>query len=234
MEIAGNDTVPMHQHVRGQLVITLRGTVRGETSEGLWPLPPNTALWIPGGQPHHSVITSGGELAMVYFPDRSVRLPAATCFVALTPLVREMVLHLARLEGDYPADSRHARIAALLIEELGYAAVDRLFIAIPTDPRLRRIADMLFGHPEDRRTLVEWAEFVGMSERSLRRQIQRETGVAFGRWRQQFQLAIALKDLRSGVPIKVIAEKLGYESVNAFATMFKKSMGRSPGKFGDT
>ena len=72
-------------------------------------------------------------------------------------------------------------------------------------------------------TLSEWAEVASMSERSLRRQIERETGMTFGRWRQQFQLAIALSELRSGVPIKIVADKLGYESIAAFSTMFTSS-----------
>jgi AraC-like DNA-binding protein len=87
---------------------------------------------------------------------------------------------------------------------------------------------MMLEDSGDRRTLAEWAMMVAMSERSLRRQIERETGFTFGRWRPQFQLAIALRDLRSGVPVKVVAEKLGDESMSVFATMFKKYMGRPP------
>ncbi len=234
MEVIGSDDVPMHQHVRGQLLTTLRGTVSCETADGLWPIPPSTALWIPGGQSHRSIVSSGAEIAIVYFAERSVQLPAAACFLVLTPLVRELMLHLARLGKDYATETRHSRIANVLIEELGEAVVDRLFIATPTDPRLRRIADMMLEEPGDRRTLAEWAEIAGMSGRSLRRRVERETGVTFGRWRQQFQLAIALRDLRSGIPIKTISEKLGYESISAFATMFKKYMGRPPGKYVST
>jgi AraC-like DNA-binding protein len=47
-------------------------------------------------------------------------------------------------------------------------------------------------------------------------------------------LPIAIRDLRSGIPIKAVAEKLGYETIGAFSTMFKKNMGRSPGKYMST
>ncbi len=51
--------------------------------------------------------------------------------------------------------------------------------------------------------------------------MQRETGLTFGRWRQQLHLIIALQELASGVSVQNVAAKLGYESVNAFITLFK-------------
>ena len=231
MDVVGSDGVPMHQHIRGQLLTTLWGPVTCETADGLWPISSNSALWIPGGQMHRSTVSSGAQIAVVYFGARTVRLPSLSCFLTLTPLVRELVLHLARLGGDYAAGTRHSRIADLLIEELSEPVIDRLYVAMPTDPRLKRVAYGMVEHPGDRRTLAQWAEVASMSERSLRRQIERETGMAFGRWRQKFQLAVALRELQSGVPIKAVAGRLGYESIAAFSTMFKKYMGQPPGRY---
>ena len=59
----------------------------------------------------------------------------------------------------------------------------------------------------------------------------RETGLSFGRWRQQLQLIIALQELASGVPVQNVATTLGYESVNAFITMFRKAMGTTPAHY---
>ncbi|MCS6067408.1 helix-turn-helix domain-containing protein [Klebsiella variicola subsp. variicola] len=39
-------------------------------------------------------------------------------------------------------------------------------------------------------------------------------------------MIIALQELASGVSVQNVAAKLGYESVNAFITMFKKRWGR--------
>lgn len=231
MEVPGSDQVPMHQHIRGQLLTTLWGPVSCETADGLWPISPNNALWIPGGQMHRSTVSSGAQIATIYFADKAVQLPSAACFLTLTPLVRELVLHLARLGGDYAAETRHTLVADLLIAELGDTEIDHLYIAMPSDPRLKRIAYTMIEAPEKRKTISEWGEIALMSERSLRRQIERETGMTFGKWCQQFQLAIALRELQSGVPIKTIADKLGYESIAAFSTMFKKYMGQPPGKY---
>ncbi|MFE3836109.1 AraC family transcriptional regulator [Pseudogemmobacter sonorensis] len=231
MEVDGHDDVPMHEHVRGQLITTIRGTVRVETIDGMWPILPHTGLWIPPGQPHRSVVSSHAQIATIYVLPGAVRLPATACFLTLNPLLREMVVHVARLTGDYPADSRNARIAGVLGEELSDAPVDSLFIAMPHDPRLRGIATAIMTDPAERRTLPEWARTIGMSERGLRRHVERELGMSFGRWRQQFQLSIALRDLDAGMAIKSVSERLGYDSVSAFAAMFKKAMGRPPGHY---
>ncbi|MBL3335771.1 AraC family transcriptional regulator, partial [Klebsiella pneumoniae] len=80
-------------------------------------------------------------------------------------------------------------------------------------------------------TLPVWAKRLALSERSLARLMQLETGLTFGRWRQQLHLIIALQELASGVSVQNVAAKLGYESVNAFITLFKKTMGTTPAHY---
>ncbi len=70
-----------------------------------------------------------------------------------------------------------------------------------------------------------------MSENSLARLVQQETGLTFGRWRQQLQLIIALRSLAAGATVQQVSGDLGYESVSAFITMFKKALGTSPAKY---
>jgi len=72
---------------------------------------------------------------------------------------------------------------------------------------------------------------VAMSERSLARLLSRETGLTFGRWRQQLHLIVALRELASGQTVQNVAFELGYESVNAFITMFKKALGSTPAQY---
>jgi AraC-like DNA-binding protein len=90
---------------------------------------------------------------------------------------------------------------------------------------------MLSDDPADRRTLAEWARVVATSERTLARLIRQETGLTFGRWRQQLHLIVALHHLSAGQSVQRVAEALGYDSVTAFISMFKKSLGKPPGKY---
>jgi AraC-like DNA-binding protein len=96
---------------------------------------------------------------------------------------------------------------------------------------LRRIADALTQNPADRSTAAEWGARVAMSERTLTRLVVSETGMSFGRWRQQLHIIIALQRLSAGALVQRVAEDLGYESVSAFITMFKKALGKPPARY---
>jgi AraC-like DNA-binding protein len=55
--------------------------------------------------------------------------------------------------------------------------------------------------------------------------------MSFGRWRQQLGVILAVQWLASGASIQQVAADLGYESVPSFVTMFRKTLGISPGKY---
>ncbi len=59
----------------------------------------------------------------------------------------------------------------------------------------------------------------------------RETGMSFGRWRQQLHLLIALQRLDQGASVQTVALDLGYEGASAFVTMFRKAMGKPPARY---
>src|SRR5207244_5587530 len=85
--------------------------------------------------------------------------------------------------------------------------------------------------PSDRSTLAQWASRVALSESSLARLVARETGLTFGRWRQQLHLIVAIRELASGASVQQVSADLGYESVTAFITMFKKALGKPPAAY---
>ena len=70
-----------------------------------------------------------------------------------------------------------------------------------------------------------------MSERTLARLVKQETGLTFGRWRGQLHLVLALQKLTTGDSVQRIADELGYESVSAFITFFKKTLGQPPKQY---
>lgn len=102
---------------------------------------------------------------------------------------------------------------------------------MPSDGRLRKIVDALHHTPSDRATTGEWARRIGMSERALFRLVLKQTGMSFGRWRQQIQVMLAIEQLSKAKAVQAIAFDLGYESASAFITMFKKAMGQPPATY---
>ena len=85
--------------------------------------------------------------------------------------------------------------------------------------------------PSERGSLEGWAKRAGLSERTLVRLISRETGMSFGRWRQQLGVMLAVQWLAGGASTQQVAANLGYESVPSFVTMFRKTLGTSPGRY---
>ncbi|WP_236765551.1 helix-turn-helix domain-containing protein [Agrobacterium tumefaciens] len=58
-----------------------------------------------------------------------------------------------------------------------------------------------------------------MSENSHARLVQNETGLTFGRWRQQLQVIVAIRSLAAGATVQQVSGDLGYQSVSAFITI---------------
>lgn len=201
-----------HGH-HGSPVIALRENVKDKQSE------------VPIHQ--HTM----GQLVFALKGGVTCQLPQSGCTLSISPLVRELILDMSEQPHNYSDDLSVVRKALVLLEELGKMPIEHLSLPNPDDPRLKRIAKELFDNPADRRTLAEWGMAVAMSERSLARLFKQETGITFGRWRQQLHLIIAMHQLSEDYPVQRVADYLGYQSVTAFITMFKKSVGKPPAQY---
>ena len=71
------DQIPLHLHKRGQLIHAVSGTMKVETADAAWIVPPALALWMPPAYPHGMAMR--GELAMrtIYIDPDSCRDAAA-------------------------------------------------------------------------------------------------------------------------------------------------------------
>jgi AraC-like DNA-binding protein len=223
--------LPVHRHRKGQLVVALHGGVTCEVPDGLWMVPPQSGVWIPGGMPHSNRVTANGRICFLFVEPSVATLPGECCTLSITPLVRELIQHLASLPQAYDIAGSTGRLVAVLLDELAQMPTERLHLPISGDLRLRQIAGALIGNPADRSTVAEWGDRVAMSERTLARLVLNETGMTFGRWRQQLHTIIALQQLSAGVSVQRVSEDLGYESVSSFITMFKKALGKPPARY---
>lgn len=221
--------VAEHRHRKGQLVFALKGGVTCRVPGGLWMVPPHCAVWVPGGLSHSNRATANARLYFVYIASGAVKLPDRCCTLSISPLLRELIIELA--DQTLPEDGRLALLAQALLRDLPRMPHQQLHLPLASEPRLTKIAAALAEDPSDRRTLGQWADHVALSESSLARLIVKETGLTFGRWRQQLHLIVALRELSAGASVQQVAGDLGYESVTAFITMFKKALGKPPVKY---
>lgn len=223
--------VPVHTHRKGQLIIALYGAVICRAENDIWIVPPDCAVWIPGGVPHSAKATWNAHLNYLFIEPGAAALPEKCCTLAISPLVKELVDRLTNEGIDYAPQSHVGRLTRVTLDELVTMPQQKLSLPVSANPKIRAMADALVSNPDDRSTFKVWAKRLALSERSLARLMLRETGLTFGRWRQQLHLIIALRELASGVPVQNVAANLGYESVNAFITMFRKNMGSTPAHY---
>lgn len=222
---------PPHRHRMSQLVLALHGGVTCSVPQGLWMVPPHCGVWIPGGVPHSNRVTVNGRVCFLFVPPGTPDLPGHCCTLAITPLLRELIAHLADLSPAEAASAANRKLAEVLVDQLARMPTEHLHLPIPDHPRLREIADALRADPADRSTVAQWGRRVAMSERTLARLVHQELGMSFGRWRQQMHIIQALQRLSAGVSVQRTAEDLGYESVSAFITMFRKTLGKTPTRY---
>lgn len=221
-----------HSHRKAQLLFTLRGIIHCEIEDGVWIVPPQCAVWIPGGLPHAARGSGETECYCLFVePDAAPDLPKICSTLSVSPLLRELLQKAASFPELYALDGPEGRLIATLLDELVAAPVEDLHLPMPHDARLRRLAELLLADPADKASLSDWAVRIGMSERSLTRLLLQEIGMSFGRWRRQLHVILSLQRLTKGESVQTVALDLGYENASGFVTMFRKAVGKPPARY---
>ena len=226
-ELSGSKT---HLHEQGQLVLSMQGVVACEVGDNHWIVPPYCALWIPAGVPHQSRASANARGYFLFITPSASILPDECCTFSISAMLREMIIELCEGRCDRSTRSKDL-INQLLLEELSAMPRVSTHFPMPADLRLRRIAEALINAPDNRKTLEQWASFGGMSERTFSRQLFKDTGMSFGKWRRQLHLMVALKLLAEGKSVQQVSGGLGYEAVTSFIRMFKLALGTTPAKY---
>nr|WP_235504034.1 MULTISPECIES: helix-turn-helix transcriptional regulator [unclassified Acidovorax] len=221
-----------HQHRKAQLIYSARGILNCEIDDGVWIVPPQCAIWIPGDLPHSARGAGETECYCLFVePEAAPGLPKTCCTISVTPLLRELLLKVAGVPELYAWGGREDRLIAALLDELVAAPVEHLHLPMPRDLRLRRLAQMMLDDPTDKTSKADWATRVGMSERSMSRLLLQELGMSFGHWRRQLHVILALQLLTKGQSVQAVALDLGYENASGFVTMFRKAVGKPPARY---
>ncbi|SCB47385.1 transcriptional regulator, AraC family [Rhizobium multihospitium] len=225
--------LPLHEHASGQLIIALSGAVMCHVPGSIWIVPSGCAVWVPAGLRHRSPASPHSRLCILFVKQDAACLPEHCCTLEITPLVREIVLRLAGTTVGNDTGEHVLLLMKVLLRELEGMPTGGLRLPVSSHPKMVAIQEALMAHPADRTTLAEWSGRTATSERTLARLVVRETGMSFGRWRQQLHLLVALSKLSDGVPVQQVSDALGYESATSFITMFRKALGTTPSRYFD-
>lgn len=221
-----------HSHARGQLMYATRGVMLVVTDQASFVVPPQRALWIPGGV-YHEVYNRGQVLSRsLYIDEKQVTgLPAACRIMDVTPLLRELILAAAELPVEYDVNGRGGWLMSLILDELHAMRVLPLDVPMPKSERLVKICTRILKDPAQNESLDYWAGEAAMGRRTFTRSFRRETGISFADWCRNARLMEALSRLSLGQSVTVVAHDVGYSSSSAFGFMFRRAFGVSPRRY---
>lgn len=220
---------PVHSHLRGQLVVLTRGLVIVEAGNERWMHPSQRCAWIPPNCKHAARSVGGAAGALVDLSPAMCRgLPRTPCMFNSSELLSAIVHRMLAWDLHQPLNSAQKHLLATLRDEIRQPDQQPLRLTMPKEERLARAADALLDDVGDNRTLAAWAHTAGMSRRTFMRAFSAQTGMSFGRWRQQARLFAALEMLATGKSVTEVAIAVGYDSVSAFIEMFRTMLGATP------
>jgi AraC-like DNA-binding protein len=228
---ASGHTVPAHVHDDDQLVYAVRGVMSVRAEGSLWVVPTRRAVWIPAGIVHTIAMAGAVEMQTLYLAPGLADLARCCAVLHVTPLLEELVrsaCRLGRLDDRVP---RAAHLAAVIVDEIEGSRTVPLQLPSPRDARAQRVAESLLTDPSDRRTLAELSRRAGASKRTIERLFLDETGLTFGKWRQQLCLIHGTQLIAGGAKVTAAAMQAGYESPSAFIAVFRKAFGTTPSRW---
>lgn len=223
---------PAHAHERGQIIAATAGVLAITTEDQHLIVPSGHAIWLPPLHLHAQSPAGACQGWSAYIAPQYCReLPLRPQVIQVSGLLREAALRAASwLPGAAP-DAAQERVQGVILDEVSTLPPRDFVLAMPTDRRLLKIASALINTPGDQRSMQEWAAWAGIAPRTLTRRFTIETGLSFSEWRQRAKLIRALELLAAGVAVTAVALELGYDSLSAFITMFRRHFGVPPGQF---
>ncbi len=221
--------VAPHRHGRSQLLHALSGVVMVSAQGGRWMVPPDHAMWIPAGVVHSVEMLGAVRMRSSYVrPNAGHGLPDRLCVLAMSDLMRGLIIEAVAIGTPEEGDRRGAAIMQLILHEIPHLEERPFALPFPTDLRLARLCRRFVEQPSPHATIDDWAREAGMSRRSFTRTFLRETGLSLSMWRRQATLFAALPKMADGSSVTDVALDLGYDSAPAFTTMFRRMLGVSP------
>ena len=231
-DYASGHQTGLHRHPRAQLLFATAGVMRITTEAATFIVPPGTGLWVPADTLHLVRMDGAVHMRALFLrADAAASGPPVTTVIAVSPLLRELILTVCGEPVVWDAQGPIRLVAALVLHEIGRAGTRPLSLPGCRDPRLVRVAAALVADPADPRDLDGFAMIAGASVRTLARLFRSETGMSFQQWRRQLRMTEALARIAQGAPPARVAASVGYASVPAFSHAFRQVTGKTPTEF---
>ncbi|WP_231644779.1 helix-turn-helix domain-containing protein [Sciscionella sediminilitoris] len=228
-QVDRNTRLAAHRHRHHLIVGAASATVTVRTGDRDRLVPPAHALWLPSGTSHAVAVLHPGDSYVVAVDTERCPIdwPDPTG-IRITGLIRELIAYLG---GETCPEHTRAGAESVLLDLLEPASGASPPAPLPSDPRIRAIADALLANPADQRDLATWGHEVGAGVRTLTRLFAAETGMSFARWRTHVRIRAAFPRLAKGASVGATARAVGYRKPGAFSEAFFRVTGQSPSDY---
>jgi hypothetical protein len=128
-----------HRHPRAQLLHAASGVFRVTTESALFIVPPGTGLWVPAHALHATRTPKALAMRALFLREDAARAgPDTVTVVAISPLLRELILAACEQPVMWDEDGPVRHVVALALHEIGHAATRPISVPACRDPRLQR------------------------------------------------------------------------------------------------
>jgi AraC-like DNA-binding protein len=161
--------------------------------------------------------------------------PAPHAAASEYPARFDELLRLARLPDRWSVARAVNLLEALLIELAEDRSGGGASAAASTEPWLTELLEAVEGGEEWETFAPDYEAFAqahGMALSTLRRRFREATGTPLHEWAVQVRVARARRLLgETDLPVKAVAERLGYRDVYFFTRQFRQSVGVPPAAY---
>lgn len=219
-----------HSHDADQLA-WIPGGVRVSVGDSQWHLHGDHLAWIPALSEHEMQMAGVEEMFSLYL-DPSLRAPqerwSRPLVLPADPIVTAIVESLCTRDVD---QARLDASITLLREVLSSTTETYDALAVPAEPRARRIAETILDDPQDGRELEAWAAEFGVSTKTLLRAFVADSGLTFSQWRTRARIYASERLLSDGHSVQETSELIGYSTATGFIKSFRQVFGSTPAAY---
>ncbi|HEY4041834.1 MAG TPA: AraC family ligand binding domain-containing protein [Rhodopila sp.] len=123
--VSGHET-GWHRHPRAQLLFATAGVMRITTEAALFTVPPGTGPWVPADTLHGVRMDGAVRMRALFLrADAAASGPAVATVIAVSPLLRELILTVCGEPVVWDARGPVRLVAALVLHEIGRAGTGR-------------------------------------------------------------------------------------------------------------
>ncbi len=224
-----------HSHDVHQIEYAIGGVVEVETPAGHYLLPPQQAAWLPVGLEHSATMNPDVKtIAVMFDPELLPHAGDRARILAVSPLIREMMIYALRWPIDRPAgdevsDGFFRTLAHLVTDALDHEAP----LSLPTSEHPIVAAATAYTKEHLQSVSAEdVSRAVAVSERTLRRLFHDTLGIS---WRTYLLHARMLRAMAllalPDTSVQDVSSAVGFDNLSSFTRAFAQFSGETPSSY---